>query len=58
MVTEKAEMSFLEHLGVLRGHLIRSFIVIFIFTVLAFLNKNFLFDRILLASKEPRFYYL
>ena len=24
MVTEKAEMSFLEHLGVLRGHLIRS----------------------------------
>ena len=53
MVTEKAEMSFLEHLGVLRGHLIRSVIAIFIFTVLAFLNKNFLFDRILLASKEP-----
>ena len=55
MVTEKAEMSFLEHLGVLRGHLIRSVIAIFIFTFLAFLNKNFLFDRILLASKEPDF---
>ena len=55
MVTEKAEMSFLEHLGVLRGHLIRSVTAIFIFTVLAFLNKNFLFDRILLASKEPDF---
>ena len=55
MVTEKAEMSFLEHLGVLRGHLIRSVTAILIFTVLAFLNKNFLFDRILLASKEPDF---
>ena len=55
MVTEKAEMSFLEHLGVLRGHLIRSVLAIFTFTVLAFLNKNFLFDRILLASKEPDF---
>jgi len=55
MDTEKAEMSFLEHLGVLRGHLIRSVIAIFIFTVLAFLNKNFIFDRILLASKEPDF---
>ena len=38
-----------------RGHLIRSVIAIFIFTVLAFLNKNFLFDHILLASKEPDF---
>ena len=55
MDTDKAEMSFLEHLGVLRGHLIRSVIAIFTFTVLAFLNKNFLFDRILLASKEPDF---
>ena len=43
MVTEKAEMSFLEHLGVLRGHLIRSVVSIFIFTVLAFLNKKFSF---------------
>ena len=55
MVTEEAEMSFLEHLGVLRGHLIRSVIAVLVLTVLAFLNKAFLFDRILLASKEPDF---
>ena len=55
MVTEKAEMSFLEHLGVLRGHLIRSVIAVLVLTVLAFLNKSFLFDRLLLASKEPDF---
>ena len=55
MSTEKAEMSFLEHLGVLRGHLIRSVIVVLVLTVLAFLNKALLFDRILLASKEPDF---
>lgn len=55
MSTDKVEMSFLEHLGVLRGHLIRSVCAIFIFTVFAFLNKSVLFDRILLASKEPDF---
>ena len=55
MGTDKAEMSFLEHLGVLRAHLIRSVIAVLVLTVLAFLNKAFLFDRILLASKEPDF---
>ena len=55
MGTDNSEMSFLDHLGVLRSHLIRSFIAIFFLTVLAFLNKSFLFDHILLASKEPDF---
>jgi sec-independent protein translocase protein TatC len=55
MSTDKAEMSFLEHLGVLRGHLIRSVIAVLVFTVLAFANKSFLFDELLLASKESDF---
>jgi len=55
MNTEKAEMSFLQHLGVLRGHLIRSVIAVFLFTILAFVNKSYLFDELLLASKEPDF---
>ncbi len=55
MTTPKTEMSFLEHLGVLRGHLIRSAIAVLLFTVLAFVNKTILFDQLLLASKEPEF---
>ena len=55
MVKEKSEMSFLDHLGILRWHLIRSLIAMFFFTILAFLNKRYLFDKLLLASKEPDF---
>lgn len=55
MSQDQAEMSFLQHLGVLRGHLIRSVIAVFIFTIMAFVNKAYLFDDLLLASKEPSF---
>lgn len=55
MSSQQTDMSFLEHLGVLRGHLIRSVIAILVFTVLAFVNKGILFDEVLLASKEPDF---
>jgi sec-independent protein translocase protein TatC len=55
MSTQKTDMSFLEHLGVLRGHIIRSAIAVLVFTILAFVNKSILFDDLLLASKEPDF---
>jgi len=55
MAQENEEMSFLDHLGVLRSHLIRSGIAVFTLTILAFINKSILFDDILLASKEPDF---
>jgi sec-independent protein translocase protein TatC len=45
-VSTKTDMSFLGHLGVLRGHLIRSAIAVLVFTVLAFVNKSFLFDQL------------
>ena len=45
---QKGEMSFLEHLEVFRWHLVRSFVVVLIFTILAFVYKGFIFDTILL----------
>ena len=44
MIEEK-EMSFLDHLEVLRWHLVRAFSSILIFAILAFIYKDFVFDR-------------
>jgi sec-independent protein translocase protein TatC len=49
------DLTFLEHLEVLRGHIIRSAISVLIFTVAAFMIKDFLFNIVLLAPKEPNF---
>jgi sec-independent protein translocase protein TatC len=49
------EMSFLEHLEELRWHIIRSILAIVMLMVIAFLFKNFIFDTIILAPKEPGF---
>ncbi len=50
------EMSFLEHLEELRWHIIRSVLAIFIFMIIAFIFKNFLFDKVILAPKNPEFF--
>lgn len=52
----KAEMSFLEHLEVLRWHLVRASIVVLIFTILIFAFKSFVFDEIILAQKSSKFW--
>ena len=49
------EMTFLEHLEELRWHLVRSFIAIFIGAILAFIFKDIIFDKIILAPKSPEF---
>jgi len=49
------EMSFWEHLEELRGHLIRSFLVIFILAIVAFIGKKFIFDYVILAPKDAEF---
>lgn len=49
------EMSFWDHLEALRWHFIRSLLVIAAFTTLAFLNREIIFDEIILAPKEPGF---
>lgn len=49
------EMSFLNHLEVLRWTLVRSSIAIFAFGMVAFVMKDFIFNTILLAPKDPSF---
>ncbi len=51
----KAEMSFLEHLEVLRWHLVRSIAAILIFAIIAFIFKRIVFDVIIIAPKTPEF---
>lgn len=49
------EMSFLEHLEALRWHIVRSALVIFTAAIVLFFFKDFLFDDVLLAPKNPSF---
>jgi sec-independent protein translocase protein TatC len=49
------EMSFLEHLEELRWHIIRSIAAIVILMIAAFIFKNIIFDKIILAPKSPDF---
>ncbi|PID92466.1 MAG: twin-arginine translocase subunit TatC [Bacteroidetes bacterium] len=49
------EMTFLEHLEVMRFHLIRSLIAVVIMALVAFVFKEIVFDKIILAPKEPDF---
>ncbi|MCB9187081.1 MAG: twin-arginine translocase subunit TatC [Flavobacteriales bacterium] len=53
---EEGEMSFLEHLEVLRWHLVRAVSSIFVFAVVAFIAKGFIFDTILLGPKNADFW--
>ena len=48
-------MSFLDHVEELRWHLVRAFIAIFSFAIVAFFSKKILFDQIILAPKDPDF---
>lgn len=52
---KSAEMSFLEHLEVLRWHIVRSFAAILVFAIVAFIFKNIVFDVIIIAPKNPEF---
>lgn len=56
MGDQKAEMSFLDHLEVLRWTLIRSTLFIFVFGLMAFIFKDFIFDEIILKPKDPDFF--
>ncbi len=48
-------MSFLEHLEVLRWHLVRSTAAILFFAILCFIGKGILFDVIIFGPKDPNF---
>ncbi|HEY0667821.1 MAG TPA: twin-arginine translocase subunit TatC [Sphingobacteriaceae bacterium] len=52
----EAEMSFFDHLEVLRWHLVRSSVAIVIFTGLAWTYYDFIFDKIIMGPKNPNFW--
>jgi sec-independent protein translocase protein TatC len=52
---ENSEMTFLEHLEELRWHIIRSAIVIVVFSILAFIFKHLLFDIIIIGPSRSDF---
>ncbi len=54
--TEEKEMSFLDHLEELRWHIIRSVASIFIFAILAFVFKDFVFHDVLLGPTRTDFW--
>lgn len=52
---EEKEMTFLEHLEELRWHLVRAISSIFVFGIVVFMAKDFVFDKILFAPRYPDF---
>lgn len=54
-LTQEGDMSFLQHLEALRWHLFRAAVAILSLATILFFFKDFLFDGILLAPKDPNF---
>jgi len=53
--SEKAEMTFIDHLEALRSHIIRSVIAILVMATVIFIYRDFVFDYILLGPINPNF---
>ena len=49
------EMTFMNHLEELRWHLVRAVVAILVVTIAVFLNKQFVFENIVLAPKHLDF---
>lgn len=49
-------MTFLDHLEALRWHLVRSAAVILLLAIIAFMNKEFIFDGVIMAPKNTNFW--
>ncbi len=49
-------MTFLEHLEELRWHIVRSFISVAVVAIVAFVNKEILFDVIIFGPSSPDFF--
>ena len=52
----ETEMSFFDHMEVLRWHLIRSAVAIVLFTILAFCYYDFIFHNVILGPKQADFW--
>lgn len=53
--SEKAEMTFIDHLEALRSHIIRSVLAILVMASVIFIYRDFVFDYILLGPINPNF---
>ncbi len=51
----EGEMSFMDHIEVLRWHLVRSAAVILLFAIFAFAYPEIIFDKIIFGPKSPDF---
>ena len=56
MSEETGEISFWDHLDVLRGTLFRSALSVLLVSIVMFCFKNFLFEKIILAPSRPDFF--
>jgi len=54
--SQDKEMSFWEHMEELRWHLFRAVLVLFLLAIGAFIMRQFIFDNIILAPKNPEFF--
>ena len=54
--TLEAEMSFFDHIDVLRKHLLRALAVVLVFTAGAFYFTDFIFNTIIMGPKDPSFW--
>jgi sec-independent protein translocase protein TatC len=54
--TIETEMSFFDHIDVLRKHLLRALLVTVIFTALAFWFYEFIFESVIMGPKKPDFW--
>jgi sec-independent protein translocase protein TatC len=52
---KEAEMGFWDHLEVLRGHIFRSAAALLVFSIIAFIFKEIIFDGIILAPLDAHF---
>ena len=53
--SQQGEMTFIQHLEVLRHHLMRSAIAVVVLSIVAFINKSFLFDTVIFGPKQADF---
>jgi sec-independent protein translocase protein TatC len=54
-LAEEKELTFLDHLDVLRGHLVRIVIAILVAAIFAFVNMPYIFHHIILAPSRTDF---
>lgn len=52
----EAEMSFFDHIDILRKHLLRGLLAVVIFTIGAFYFSDFIFEEIIMGPKNPNFW--